>query len=540
VTLARNNNNAYGHSVKNDIALVVEPSVPRTDTPYTRANVRSVLVHYLCGRLLSGAAGILFVVLLVRHMATPDYARFATMSGAAATLGMLSSLGLEKAVTRFVPEGRLCQSGAALSRFIWLLVGLRLAALFTVTVALIVAWPYLFAGTPTVTTGFLLPLAALIISINLFQFLALILQALVQQKTLTRVLVIQWGGRLLLLVTLLFAGLRLDLKQALYIVAVPDAIGSVVLGAAIWHYLRLLRGTDTGAEALPRAPWPAWPEIWKTSRHNYGYAWLITPPQGNAMIVIASFAVAAPLIAAYGFFISIVERIRTYLPLMFLLNLAEPILIAGYIRDRDFQELCRRSHMLYKLNLILLMLLLGWCAAVAPAITNLLTGGKYGAYAFLLPLLFVQVALGSHNMILQIIANSVGRSDILSKSGAVALGAMMLALLLCLKAGAPLLLFATPLIFEIANIAVTVVLLRRYGFNYSMLAWFHFALALACGAAYFAGREAASAVDHVVLQLGAAGAAATFAFLVVGYALRVVTPTDVFAVKQLLRPRAKA
>jgi pyruvyl transferase EpsO len=498
------------------------------------------MVHYLCGRLLSGAAGILFVILLVRHMDTHDYARFATMSGVAATLGMLSGLGLEKAVTRFVPEGRLCQAGPALSRFIWRIVALRVAALLTVTVTVVVSWSYIFAGTPRPTTGFALPLMVLIISINLFQFLALILQALVQQKTLTRVLVIQWGGRLLLLLALLSLGLHLDLKQALYIVAVPDAIGSVVLAAAIGRYLSKLRTSGTDAGAPPRAPWPAWPEVWKTSRHNYGYAWLIATPQGNAMIVIASVFIAAPLIAAYGFFISIVERIRAYLPLMFMLNLAEPILIAGYIRDRDFEELCRRSQMLYNLNIILLMLLLAWCGAVAPALTNLLTDGKYGAYAFLLPLLFVQVALGSHNTILQIIANSVGRSDILSKSGAVALACMMLGLLLCLRSGASPLLFATPLIFEIANIVVTVWLLRRYGFHYSIQAWFHFALALACAAAYFAARAAASAVDHVMLQLGAAGAAATVAFLLAGYALRVVSPKDIIAVKQLLRPSASS
>jgi len=274
-------------------------------------------------------------------------------------------------------------------------------------------------------------------------------------------------------------------------------------------------------------------------RHNYGYAWLVAAPQANAMIVVAALVLGAPHVAAYGFFASIVERLRTYLPLQFMLNLAEPVLVAGYVRDRNFAELCRRSSLLYKMNSVLLMLLLAWSWASAPALTRLLTGDKYAADAMLFPLLLGQIALGSFNTILQVIVNSVARSEILTRSGSIALTVMALCFVAVLLSGRdPRLLLATPLVFELANIATTIFLLRRAGFRCPWHGLFHGKVAAAGMVAAIATTRAVGGIDNALVQVIVAVVVATAVFATACAMLRIAERDEVTAFKSLLRPAA--
>jgi O-antigen/teichoic acid export membrane protein len=521
--------------MKDDAFSETEQDDKSSQSPYAYANVRRVMAHYVVSRLLSGVAGVLIIILFVRHMEVIAYSRFATIVGIVGTVGILSSLGIEKAVTYFLPQGRIQQSSETLSRFIWRLLGLRTFVLIVVTAVLIGCWTF-FSSDPAHPRRFVLPIALLIIGMNLFQFLSLVFQSLVQQKVLARILVIQWTGRLILLALALSYAPNVALQWALYIMALPDIVGSAVLCAALRHHLRTLRADAKTGGA--HSAWPIWRDVRKLMWHNYGYSWLITPPQANSMIVVASLLLRVPEIAAYGFFVSIVERVRTYLPLQFMLNLAEPVLIAGYVRDRDFQELCRRSNLLYKPNFIFLMLFLALACAVSPVLTSALTGGKYIKYSFFLPLLIAQVTLGSHNTILQIIANSVGQSEILSKSGAVALACMSLFFFGCLVSGSanwPILI--SPLVFEMANIAVTIFLLRRSGFIYEWHPLFHLKVALAATLAFCVTYGLQDHARSTLQQVLSAGVTATLVFFAAGKLLRIATVEDVLAARRLLRSR---
>lgn len=511
-------------------------------SPYARANVRSVIARYLRARLLAGLAGLLFVILLARHMEVKEYARFATIAGIAATIGMLSSIGLEKAVTCFLPQGRLQQTGLLLSRFIWRVLGLRVAVLVAATAMVVGAWS-LWTEESAMRGALILLIATWIIATNCFQFLALILQSLVQQGSLSLVLVVQWGSRLVLLAALLHGAHELSLRNAMIIMVVPELLGSLVLLIALLRHLQQLQSLvaiDT-RYVLPRASWPAWRDVRKLMRHNYGYAWLIAAPQANAMIVLVSVMLSVPQVAAYGFFAGIVERLRSYLPLQFMLNLAEPVLVAGYVRDRNFDELCRRSSLLYKMNVVLLMLLLAWSCVAAPMLTRVLTGEKYAAYAMIFPLLLAQIALGSFNTILQVIVNSVGRSEILTRSGSVALALMGLCFLGVMLSGrATLLLLATPLVFEIANIAVTVKLLHCAGFPYRWHGIFHVKVASASLLAAIAASHAVAGIGSLIVQVLAAAIVAATVFAMACALLRIVEREEMVALKMLLKPGSRA
>jgi O-antigen/teichoic acid export membrane protein len=516
-------------------------SVPERDdnsrqSPYASANLRGIIKYYLCSRVLAGVSGVLFAVLLVRHMDLVGYSRFATVLGIAGTVGILSSLGIEKAVTCFVPEGRIQLRGAALSRFIWRLLQLRTGVLVLMTGILLACWSY-FSGDrayPGAQAGLI---ALLIVGTNFFQFLVLVLQSLVQQKTLARVMVVQWGGRLLALALMLTLSPRIGLEQALYVMVVPEIAGSIMLFIVLRRYLKGLCSAQ-GEGRHVAGTWPAWRSVSKLMRHNYGYSWLITAPQGNSMIVIGSVFLTALQLGAYGFYVNLIERIRSYLPLNLMLNLAEPLLIAGYVEDRNFQRLCRRANLLYKPNFALLMLLFAWSCAVSPVITRLLTGGKYMEYSVFLPLLIAQVTLGSRNTILQVIVNGVGRSEILSKSGATALACMGLAFASFLFSGTTkLLLLTTPLVFEVVNCALTILLLKRAGLAYEWDGAFHLKVISAAAIAFAAAYGAQYHLVSALYQVLAAGVAAALAFGASCRFLRILDVEDLVAAQRLLRGR---
>jgi pyruvyl transferase EpsO len=526
----------YSNSIEKDSSSNVGCGDIISQSPYASENIRHVMAYYVLSRILSGISGVLFSILLVRHMLVIDYSRFATIIGAAGTIGVLSSLGIEKAVTRFVPEGRIQHKGKALARFIWRLLTLRIAVLLTMTVVLVGCWSY-FSSDRTYPVELFIPIFLVIASANAFQFLSLLLQSLVQQKMLARIMVVQWAGRLALLLLIISVFSNVGLESALYILAAPDMVGSVLLSMILWQHLKNLSiplTADPGATGT----WPVWHNVNKIMRHNYGYSWLITPPQGNSMIVIASSFLTSLQIAAYGFFVNLIERIRTYLPLNFMLNLAEPLLVACYVGDQNFQNLCRRANLLYKPNFAFLLLFLAWTCSVSDVLTSFLTGGKYSEYSLILPLVIAQVTLGSHNTILQVIVNSVGRSEILSKSGAAALSCMTISAAVLLYIGSgKLTLLTTPLVFEMANIITTIYLLKRAGFAYNWDAAFHLKVLFATGIAFVTTKGVLGIIEGMVYRVLAAGVISTLAFVVVSKCLRIIEFGDLIAAKKLIRGR---
>lgn len=466
-------------------------------SPYSRANVRQGIPHYLLGRGMSGIAGFVSVILLVRYMDVIGYAAYTTLASLSMMVGILSSLGLERAATRYVPEGRLKHSALLLARFIWATSVARLVVTAMLTLAIGIFWQFLDDSVfSKVSIGaFTLAIACYLMASSLFQYLSSVMQALVQQKALTRVLTVQWGGRLVLILVLVGAQSRITLDQALWIMAAPEVAGVVILAWVLHRHLSTLlhHQQDTPCNR-PDTPWPAWPEVRQMALHNYSYNLLTMPPQGYFMLMLAAVLLPVPFVAAYGFFLNLVERARPYLPLQLMYGMAEPVLIAGYVKDNDFNKLCLRAQFLFKANLILLVPLLAGLAVVSPDFTSLLTAGKFTEYAWLLILIIAQLMIGSHALTSQLILNAVGQSRILLKSGIFSLGTMGVAVALAAISGHWMYVVVSPLIYAAANNGYIVLALRRHRYAYQ-LPWLDILKITASG---FAASLAALQVVDVV------------------------------------------
>ena len=502
-----------------------------TGDPYASSTVKNAAWQYLFGRVLTGCAGFAYLILLVRMMDAVAFARFVTMIGYAATVGLFCGFGLDKVASRYVPEGRLFHIGARLNRLIGALAAVRFGVLLTATIISYLAWPILertfFSGVSRMPAGLMI----LIIGLNLFQFISLILQALLQQKMLTRILIAQWSVRLAVIAMLFKLGIPVGLNTALLISAVPEFIGAVALFIFTYRHLADLSKNSTAS--YPGLAWPSPRAVMKLSVHNCGYAWLVAAPQGNSMVMLSAALVSAPFVAAYGFFTGLIDRIKMYLPMMLVLNLVEPVLTAGYMRSKNFKDLADKSTLLYKLNCLLIIMLALWAALVAEPLTSILTSGKFMEYSIVLPILLVQLAMGSQNIILQMIVNNVGRSDFLTWSGFIALLTMGLTFLWIVGTENTRYFFYAPLIYEITNALTIIFLLRRNGFDYPINVRFHIGLCLTSAAAYILCRSLLTTVTFPLTVVFCAGAGVATVFLITLYVFPLLRNDEWAMLRQL-------
>lgn len=443
-------------------------------SPYSKENVRKGILHYLLGRGLAGIAGFATVILLVRFMDVQSYAGFTALTGLIALSGILAGLGLDRAISRYVPEARLQRSAEELGQFIWRITAIKLLAALIICGLFYLFWSSILSLFSDVHLAhFPLALAFFIVAETLFQHFSAVLQALLKQKTLTRVLTVQWAGRLIMIVWAIAVDNRIGLEESLLVMAIPEVLGVLVFALVLAQYLKQLNkvqqaeishiaSTNGTAEA-----WPNWPEIARMASHNYGFTLLAAPPQGYFMKMLAAIFLPTQMVAAYGFFISIAERVRQYIPLHLLYSLIEPVMIGNYLQSRNFATLNQRCQLLYKSNLILLVPMLAWVLAAGAFLIASLTGGKYQEYSWLLAVVMLQLTIGSHVVLLQLILNSVGTSHLLVKAGFYALIGMALYLAVALNIQVQLLVLG-PLVFSMVCNAYIIQALNRNGYPYQL------------------------------------------------------------------------
>jgi len=508
-----------------------------THTPYNKANIFTNLLHYLLGRGLGGIAGFAFVVLLARAMEVEAYAGYTAVSGLIAFSGILTGFGLERVVARYVPEGRLERSAHELSNFIWRLAFIRVLSTLIVCLVLYVSWQYIRSLFQDIhLSAFPFVMAVFIVAESLFQYFSSVYQALVKQKVLTRILVIQWAGRLILGGVLLFHARGITLDQVFWVLAIPEVLGVTAFVALLMRYLKALQRSSSHSSQHDMAAWPNWATLSKMAMHNYGFVLLAAPPQGYFMKIMVSLFLPTSMVAAYGFFISLSERIGQYLPLNFAYNLIEPFIVGNYLETRDFESLNHKCQWLYKANLVILLPLVVWMLLAGTHISNVLVGSKFSEYYWIFALLFFQLTIGSHVVVLQLVLNTIGKSRLLLSAGIVSLCCLCIYWLGVASVHPTLILFG-PMVFSLCCNAVIIKLMRRNGFAYGIPWRLYFRVLLSASLTYLGLLlviEKLSNIlhSHVVISI-VSGVLIVLMYGLLMYVFRALTADDIRFIKSI-------
>lgn len=435
--------------------------------PYGRSNVRRGILHYLSGRTLAGISSVGSVILLARYMRIIDYAGYTALTGLLMTATLICDLGINRTIARYVPEGRVRHSPEALVQFVWRTAFARVITATVFSTLIYFGWPiilHLFAAVQI--PHFPWALVAYLLATVLFHHFTSVMQALVLQKVLARLTAIQWGGRLLLILWFIWKNGIISLDQALWVMALPEL---VIALAFVWFIRRYMRSIPRKTSHYDvRDAWPNWHKVISMSRHNYMYNLLGMAPQGYFMRMVVAALLPAPFVAAYGFFASLIERARKYLPFQLMRNFIEPVVIASYLKDHDFARLRQRTQLLYKVNLLILGPALVTVTLYGDGISHLLIGSRFDPYTWLIGLFIAQLVIANYMLTTQLVLNAVEESDILTKTGVLSISIALLSAAAVAKAGSLREIILAPLAYDFANSFFGVYLIRRRGYNYRL------------------------------------------------------------------------
>jgi len=433
--------------------------------PYTLPALRRGAGAFVQGRALAGLLNLAVALALVRHMEVAQYAVYVTMGGLVVLLSELGGFGVQHVTGRYVPAMRIAAAPAAFRRFVWQLVACGFAG--AVVIALLQwagAVPVARLFNATHAPEAVVANAAFALAYTMTQRLIHIHEALLAQDAVRLGIAIEWIPKFGILVAWIALHGEASAAEALLIQAGTAGAGACALAIRLAVTLR----TSTAARTTSAAPITRPPDLRTLAGfalQNYAHTVLLMPAESFGLRLLAASALGAPQMAAFGFFQSLANALRRYLPVHFLLVTAETMLVARYTETRDFMRLNATANLLLKVQFSVIAGLIGWLAVTAAAVTTLLTGGRYADLAWLLPVVLLEPMLEAQWYLLRTACNAIERPVVLVRAALAALvpfGAI--AALLALGIGEPLVLVLTSLVaVPLVRNGAAVVQLRRAG-----------------------------------------------------------------------------
>jgi O-antigen/teichoic acid export membrane protein len=434
--------------------------------PYQSKHVRRGVRQFISGRLIQAGASVGVMLITVRVMSIGEYALYITATALATFLGGVSILGLDRVLTRYVPEGRLKATSAQLIRFINKMNGLRLLAVGGLALAAALGWPYLAPQVNLPVAGLTLPvlLFAIVHAFVLFQ--GIVMQSLMLQAGLRNATTATWLLRIALLLGAVYAMPPLDAELAVWITLISETVGWLWMVITTGKHYVALRHGPQGDE--PRdAAWPGKTrEILRFGWHNYLMGQASFPAQARVQQLVVAVFFPLPVVAGFGFFRNLSEQIRNYLPFQLMKNLAEPVMIGRYVQTQDFPLLNVMTTALLKVNILLIAPLAAWLwVAAGPAIA-LLTDGKFADQAWLLGVLVVSQIVSSQVTLLVIASNAIGHSHRLPAATITASICTVLLLWTQIPVLGIAALALSDMVFGAVTVFMVVRSMRRVGYRY--------------------------------------------------------------------------
>lgn len=439
---------------------------------YSIGELRRSALHFLVGKVGSALLTFLVFILLAHSLRLDSYGAYATLL-AIVELGIaLSTLGLDWATARHLPEYRLYASPAQLHAFLRMVTLPRVFALFVLAGLVLLAqnlvaeWfsleKYLFA--------LQLYCGVLVIEGVARIIRESILGELMQQKLAQAGLILR---NLLLLLSVLWLKIAvwphvpaghirlLDVAIAEFFSAL---VGLLLVAYFLRRHLRTL-----AAEAEPREDWePAnLKSVWRTARHMYA-SYLLTLSYGAQVFTfIVNSWLGLQAAAVYGFARNLSDLLRKYLPSEMFMSLIRPKFVAAFAASNgDVAALRANALLTWKVSLFVLAPGILFFAAYGKEFIHLVSNDKFTQHSLLVFGMLLTLIPASQRRILEMVATILHHPDLCSRASAAGLIMLPLVFFL-LSSGLGLWAIVITLILgETLFNTVLIMSLKRRGYPY--------------------------------------------------------------------------
>lgn len=384
---------------------------------YSGERFKRGLLHFVLGKAVSAASGFFAMVLVVRLLSIHEFANYSVLVSLVEIFTAFSGLGLSHALLRYVPELYVNHYKVAQQNFIFCAFTLRTGALMLAT-GLTYVWAEALAY--VIGLGDFVEAFKVFLLVVLFRttshFLSQILESTLHQGIVQFVFAVSAVSRLVGMVYLMQLD-RVGLMNVVWVEVIGDVLGLVFMlagvGQVIWR-------------AAQEQVCPMDDGTWLKNNLRYianfaftGYVQHIVglPYGSNTNRLVGGHLFSSPVMANFGFALSLYEYIKRYLPAQLLVGLIRPIVVARYCEKQDFSAAAATCKRVVVINIALIG---GFFSALAVGRAEMLacvSGGKYGMEAlWLLAALLVVLALETHRLILEMLVQTVGRYGILIPS----------------------------------------------------------------------------------------------------------------------------
>lgn len=426
---------------------------------YSASNARRSLWHFLAGKLMSAASGIVFLVWVVRTTAPAEYGTYVALLALLEVFYLATGLGLSTMAQRYVAEFRLRAPHAQFRALLSTLVLRRM--LFSVAGTLLVffAWPVLMelVGLATPRDSRWWFAAWLVLGCGT-RYLDEVLPALLQQGASQ---ILNTAANLLRLAGLVALTVGGHVPSHLVLVQIEVGVAVFVLLAGLGVLHRLLRASESAADMVANHHNVV---MWQVSLRFYvvqllGQAW----SPNMARLLVSRLAGAAQM-AVFGFSQALVDMLRNYLPTYLLATWVRPLMVARWVATARLQPVMDMAGAVFKLSLITLAPCVGLLLFHGDNLARWISNGRYGdGVGVLLAALVVQLALQSLHLCLGMVCSTLERAAANVWATAACISALPLAWLLWPHLG----LLAVPAALALAEVLWVLwvtVSLRRAGF----------------------------------------------------------------------------
>lgn len=379
---------------------------------YNKARARRSLWQFLAGKLLAAAAGLVWLLWLVRHAEPADYGGYIAALALVEVFYLISGLGLSTRAQRYVAEWRLKAPLAQFQRFVATLLLQRMAAALLgallLTLFLAPLQARLDLHLDTLAQGaLLLWLVAGSLTRQLDEiFPALLMQAASQGLSLL--------ANLIRLAGALAWSLREQAPQLEHLLGL-EALAALLLAltGVLWLVLALRRDARDHATQAERIADHRHDnaERRRVEKRLYlvqvlGQAW-----SGYTARLLLTHLAGASQAALLGFAGSLAETLRNYLPAYLLAPWLRPLMVANWTRQRRMEPLARVANAQLKLSLLVLAPLLAYLPLRGDELAAWLSRGRYGeGMGLLLAVLMLWLLLQCVHVLLSIVTATVERT----------------------------------------------------------------------------------------------------------------------------------
>lgn len=448
--------------------------------------IKRSLAHFALGKTSRLITSLLVFVILARELPLDEYGVYISFQAVIQIVGIITAIGIQKALFRYLPELR--ATGNHIAAYRLLLGGMLLR---TVIVSLLVVailplvpsvgrmfnfedWAWLFRW-------YLLVGYVRLTSLWLSQCL----ESLLWQKESQYSLAI--GGAVTAVMIVLFAAFgSLNLK----LVVIAELSGEVTaLALLIIGWVTKWRADKQ--RSVGDAGW------WRANRSRairYG-AWGFLLSQSSLLygsapnrLVAAHFLPVAE-VALLGVADHLLNLMRRFLPTRMLMSMIRPLAIARFSAQGDFRAVAEITEFVYRINVILLVLPIVVLAVVGPPLMDALTDGKYGAAAYLLMGFMVVLIAEGTRVLVDLMVQALEKNPIFFWTNILQSASLLIAVPLLPTLGVWSFVIANLTGTVIAN-SVVILRLRKQGYAYNLkvsrFAWILAHAALASGLGWLA------------------------------------------------------